>query len=54
MVPEWRKPVEYPNNHRGFELGVMVYFCGEHEEIARPTRPVRPIPSQSSSDQRSQ
>jgi hypothetical protein len=35
MTPEWRKPVEYPNNHRGFELGAVIYYCAEHEGDAK-------------------
>jgi hypothetical protein len=35
MIPEWRKPVEYPNNQYGFELGFKVFYCTKHEELAK-------------------
>jgi hypothetical protein len=34
LIPAWRKPVEYPDRHRGFELGEKVHYCAEHREDA--------------------
>jgi hypothetical protein len=34
-VPEWRKPSDYPMDQRVFEQGETIFYCAEHEEVAR-------------------
>jgi len=34
IIPAWRKPTEYPERARGYELGTVVHYCAEHEQSA--------------------
>jgi hypothetical protein len=37
IIPEWRHPEGTPLNRRAFDLGVRVFYCAEHEQVARST-----------------
>lgn len=37
-TPEWRKPSDYPQNQRVFEEGKIIFYCVEHEGVARAAR----------------
>jgi hypothetical protein len=44
-VPEWRKPIEYSERARGYELGTAVHYCADHERSAKDYAKVPLAPS---------
>lgn len=37
-VPQWRRPEDYPDNQRVFEQGKVIFYCVEHEDVAKRAR----------------